>query len=94
MFPPMRNQSRALGTTNSTVEVFKQCFSNVSQFLQRLFTVSLQLGVFPPQRKTARVITLRKPGKKSYSVARSYRPISLLNHMGKMLEMIVKQEVV
>ena len=38
-------------------------------------------------------ITLRKPGKKSYTVARSYRPISLLNHMGKMLGTLVNRRL-
>ena len=64
-------------------------FSRVSDFLQRVFIASLRLGVFPTQWKPAKVIALRKPGQKSYSEARAYRPISLLNHMGKLLESIV-----
>ena len=83
----------APGDDQLPVEVFKQCFPVVSQFLQRLFTASIQLGFFPSQWKIARVLTLRKPGKKSYSVARSYRPISLLNHMGKMLETLVNRRL-
>ena len=83
----------APGGDHLPIVVFKQCFHSVSQFLQRLFTASLQLGFFPTQWKIARVITLRKPGKKSYSGARSYRPISLLNHMGKMLETLVNRRL-
>ena len=83
----------APGEDQLPIVVFKNCFPSVSHFLQRLFTASLQLGSFPSQWKIARVITLRKPGKKSYSVARSYRPISLLNHMGKWLETLVNRRL-
>ena len=36
----------APGDDQLPVEVFKQCFPVVSQFLQRLFTASIQLGFF------------------------------------------------
>ena len=83
----------APGVDQLPIVVFKNCFHIVSSFVQRLFTASLQMGSFPSQWKVARVITLRKPGKKSYSLARSYRPISLLNHMGKWLETLVNRRL-
>ena len=44
--------------------------------------------------RSARVIALRKPGKSSYASPRSYRPISLLPSMGKILESIVARRIV
>ena len=88
----MRNKA-APGVDQLPIVVFKKCFHIVCSFVQRLFTASLQMGSFPSQWKVARVITLRKPGKKSYSLARSYRPISLLNHMGKWLETLVNRRL-
>ena len=88
----MRNKA-APGEDQLPIIIFKNCFPTVSHFMQRLFTASLQLGSFPSQWKIARVITLRKPGKKSYSMARSYRPISLLNHLGKWLETLVNRRL-
>ena len=62
-------------------------------FLQRLFIVSLRLGYFPSQWKEAKVIALHKPGKSFYTEARAYRPISLLNHLGKLLKTIVNNRL-
>ena len=64
-------------------------FSRVSDFSAASTHSFPAFGVFPMQWKTAKVIALHKPGKKSYSEARAYQPISLLNHMGKLLESIV-----
>ena len=62
-------------------------------FLQWFFIASLQLGFFPTQRKVAKVIALPKLGKLSYAEAHTYRPISMLNHFGKLLESIVNNRL-
>ena len=51
-------------------------------------------GLCPHGWKRARVIALRKPDKATYSVAKSYRPISLLSILGKSLESIVSARIV
>ena len=79
----------ATSVDNLSILIVQRCFREFVIFLQRIFIASLRLGVFPTQWKTAKVIALGKPGKKSYSEARAYRPISLLNHMGKLLESIM-----
>lgn len=74
-------------------ECLKQCSDIVVPFLVRLFTASLRCHHFPAKWKAARVLALRKPGKGTYSAAKSYRPISLLSIVGKMLEAIVNRRI-
>jgi len=46
--------------------------------LPNLFTACLTSSVHPPEWKMANCVVVPKPGKKSYSQPKSYRPISLL----------------
>lgn len=39
------------------------------------------------------IVVLRKPGKPDYSVPGAYRPISLLNTLGKLLEAVVARRL-
>ena len=82
-----------LDATSSRLSFLKivsmKSVSFCSECLQRLYNWDF----FPSQWKIAKVITLRKPGEKSYSVAQSYCPISLLNHLGKMLETLVNKRL-
>ena len=45
------------------------------------------------QWKEVKVIVMWKPGKSSYTKARMYRPVSLLNHLAKLLETIVNNRL-
>ena len=46
----------------------------------------IRLGFYPEHWKTARGITIPKPGKDNYSQAKAYRVISLLDCLGKVVE--------
>ena len=56
------------------------------EMLTRLFNACLRLSYFPRQFRQARTIVLRKPGKPNYSDPGAWRPIALLNTIGKVLE--------
>ena len=84
---------KAPGPDEITGECLKQCVHVLLPFLVRLFTASLRCHHFPARWKAARVLALRKPGKKTYNVAKSYRPISLLSIVGKVLEAIVNRRL-
>ena len=49
----------------------------------------LQLGFHAPQWKASITVVIPKPGKPSYSTPRAYRPIQLLECLGKIMEKIV-----
>ncbi|KAI8416526.1 hypothetical protein FOFC_02837 [Fusarium oxysporum] len=47
----------------------------------------------PVQWRSAKIIPLKKPGKDNYKVAKSWRPISLLSTLGKILEAVVADRI-
>lgn len=53
----------------------------------------IRLGIHPRQWKTARGATIPKLGKDDYRLAKSYRAISLLNYLGKMVEKVAAMMV-
>ena len=83
----------APGLDDIPVSVLKENLYIIAPWLALIYTASLSLHYFPESWKTAKVIPLKKPGKSSYSTPRSYRPISLLSHLGKALERIVNQRL-
>ncbi|CAF5086719.1 unnamed protein product, partial [Rotaria magnacalcarata] len=62
------------------------------QHLTKLFNQILKQGYIPTKWKTANVILIMKP-KKDKQHPSSYRPISLLSCLGKLLEKIIKQRL-
>ena len=47
----------------------------------------------PDQWWHAKIIPLKKPGKENYTVAKAWRPISLLAMLGKILESVVVERI-
>ena len=58
-----------------------------------LFQASLDEGVLPHQWQHAKIISLKKPGKEDYMIAKVWRPISLLATLGKILESVVAERI-
>jgi hypothetical protein len=56
--------------------------------LMYLFNATQRVGYWPNPLKTERIITILKPGKDSTNVE-SYRPVSLLPSISKLLEKLV-----
>lgn len=62
-------------------------------FLTKLFDHCFRTGYFPDEWKVARVVPIAKPGKPA-SRPDSYRPISLLCGLSKILEKLIKVRLV
>lgn len=60
--------------------------------LVELFNTCLKYGTFPSEWKSARVVLLRK-GDKPEGVPSSYRPLCLLNDVGKLLESLLTRRL-
>lgn len=58
----------------------------ISQTLVNIFRSSLVLGYIPLSWRSVKVVFLPKPGRKTYYLAGSFRPISLTSFMLKTLE--------
>jgi hypothetical protein len=61
------------------------------EVLTKLFNICLDTGTHP--WKHATIVILNKPNKPNYSVPKAYRPIALMECMGKVLERIVAKRV-
>ena len=60
----------------------------LSEIVARLFNACLREGTVPACWKTSRLVLLPKPGKKPGEAA-AYRPICILDEMGKLFERVV-----
>ena len=84
---------KACGYDHITNRIIKATAYIVAPFLTRLFNDCIQQGVFPDAYKIAQVIPLFKKGGEKGN-RNSYRPISLLPALSKILEKLVSVRVV
>ena len=73
--------------------VWRELWPFVSTRITQIFSASVSLGYYPAQWKTAKIVVLRKPGKDDYTTPKAYRPISLLNTLGKLLEAVMARRL-
>ena len=83
------NPDKAPGPDEISFRVWRELWPVVGDHLFWLYTTSLDLGHTPITWKTARIVTLRKPGKADYTAPKAFRPISLLPTISKGLEAVV-----
>ena len=67
--------------------------SALVKMLTKLINTCLRLSYFPKQFRHACTIVLRKPGKPNYSDPGAWRPIALLNTLGKILETVLARKI-
>ena len=81
-------RQRAPGLTGITTLHLKNLPPNMTQALLNIFNKALSTGYFPRNWKTAKIIFLPKPKSSQYQV-QNYRPISLLEVPGKLIDKIL-----
>ena len=67
--------------------------AELTTHLTRVFNQSLRLGYCPAHFCELNTVVLRKPGKDSYTVPKSYRPIALINTIGKIMDAVVARRL-
>ena len=85
------SNSSAPGISGIGYKLLKWAFAASPDRFVDLFNGCLTFGIHPWH--SAKVIPVPKPGKPDYGVAAAYRPISLLECCGKLLEKIVASRV-
>ncbi len=65
----------------------------VKHHVLALFCTSLEYRSLLNQWRHAKILPLKKPGKEDYTVAKAWRPISLLATLGKVLESVVAERI-
>ena len=84
---------KAPGSDNIQFKVLKMAAPTIGPLLTQIYNASLRLQYWPACWKEAKVIVIRKPGKKDYCDPKSYRPISLLNTLSKNMEFILARRI-
>ena len=72
-----------------SIAIIQESFLMLADVLFKLFNKCLELNYNPKQWKVAKVKVLKKPNKESYKSVKSFRPISILNSLGKVFEKIL-----
>jgi hypothetical protein len=83
----------AAGEDGLPAGVWRQIRPAVSESVRHLFEGSLDTGALPQQWKVAKIIPLKKPNEDDYTMAKAWRPISLLSTLGKLLEAVVAERL-
>jgi len=84
---------KAPGMDDLPAIVWQKLWPELGEHIFKLFELSLVLGRIPDSWRVARIVPLRKPGKPNYTVAKAYRPISLLSTLGKAMEGVVAERL-
>jgi hypothetical protein len=84
---------KASGPNAILNRLLKKCGKALVFTLQRLFTVCLKLNYHPQSCKQSITVILRKKEKPDYSEPKVYRPIALLNMLGKTLKGIIAERI-
>ena len=83
----------APGEDNLLMLIWKKIWGHLKSFIVSILTACVYLGHHPRQWRSAKIVVLRKPGKPDYSVPGAFRPIALLNTLGKMLEAVMARRL-
>ena len=63
------------------------------QELTRVFNSCLRLGYYPKHFRVSITVILQKPQKDDYIDVKLYRPVALLNTLGKLLDAVVAGQI-
>ncbi len=72
-----------------TQEIITHAYLAIPQTFYSIYSILINTGYYPAYQKQATGVILKKPKKPDYSVLKTYRVISLLNYLGKVLEYIL-----
>ena len=84
---------KAAGPDGIQVEVIKELWEVIAPVLCEIANASIRLGYYPSCFKEATCVILKKPNRPSYSDPKAYRPISLLNHLSKIIESVITKRL-
>jgi hypothetical protein len=80
---------KAAGSDGFPYFVSKCLGSPLVSYLQSLIQACVNLSYHPTAFCHCNSVPLRKPGKGDYSAPEAWRPIALLNTLGKILEIVI-----
>ena len=85
------NADSASGPDGITPRVIKELKDEIAEPLESIFRASMECGKIPDEWRNAEVTPIFKKGSKADPG--NYRPVSLTNVIGKLMERVVKEDV-
>src|SRR5437588_4027824 len=83
------SSTKAPGPDGLGFECIKMAYRAIPDYFDTLYEVLLRYGYHPKAWREATIVIIKKNGKPDYSAPKAYRPISLLNCLGKISEKIM-----
>jgi len=87
------NDKKAPGIDRITAGIYLRTFKTFPNLITTIYNQCLKSGCFPQRWKVAKIIPTIKPGKENSTDPSKYRPISLLNLGGKVLEQLLTNRI-
>ncbi|RBQ84877.1 hypothetical protein VDGD_04845 [Verticillium dahliae] len=84
---------KAPGADGLPLMAWRQVWPVVRHRVLKLFRKTVEEGALPHQWRHAKIVPLKKPGKGDYTIAKAWRPISLLSTLGKVLEAVIAERI-
>ena len=84
---------KAPGLDGITNRALKAAGAPITAHLARIFNQSLRIGYCPDYFRGSTIVVLRKPGKANYTTLKAYRPIALLNTIGKIMDAVIARRL-
>ena len=84
---------KAPGLDDVPAIVWKELWTILGRWIFLLFEASLRTGLIPQVCRQAKIIPLRKPDKPDCTIAKAFRPISLLPTLAKALVSVVAERL-
>jgi len=83
------NGKKAPGIDGITIGIFLRTFHKFPRLVTTIYNQCFKRGRIPRRWKAAKIIPITKPGKENSMDPSKYRPISLFNIGGKVLEKLL-----
>jgi exonuclease III/ribonuclease HI len=84
---------KAPGEDQIPNRVLKAVESLLTPILTKVFNYSIELQYCPKAFKKSITVVLRKPGKSDYTAPKSYRPVALINTLGKVMDTVLARRI-
>ena len=88
-----QSATKAPGPDKINFQIIRMLWEWDKEQITGMIQQAIRLGYHPKAWKRARGILLEKGGKRDFGLVRSYRVISLLNCMGKILEKVIAEQL-
>ncbi len=86
-------QDKAPGVNGIPNRLLRAVYEALKGQIRHLFQACFKRGYHPSQFKKANTVVLKKPKKPDYTTPKAYRPIALLDTLGKALETVISKKL-